>query len=60
MESPELFVAQPELTQEQIDDRISKLLQINNDKSTTEHDGSSGQAGTNDAATTEGIQAQTQ
>lgn len=60
MESPELFVAQPELTQEQIDDRISKLLQINNDKSTTEHNEPSGQAGTNDAATTEGIQAQTQ
>lgn len=59
-EYPENEDRMPELTQEQIDDRISKLLQINNDKSTTEHNGSSGQAGTNDAATTEGSQAQTQ
>ena len=60
MESPELFEAQPELTQEQIDERIAKLLKLNEKSTISDATGSTGQAGTDDAATTEGSQDQVQ
>lgn len=60
-EYPEEQERMPELTQEQIDERIAQLLNIANEKSTTINDtGPTGQAGTNDAATTEGSQDQVQ
>lgn len=52
MESPELAQTQPELSQEQIDERINELLKANNEKAVKPPRKSR----TNDAAPTEGSQ----